>query len=311
MNSCIVTGCAGFIGSHLCDRLIRNGYKVFGVDSFTAYYPIEIKEENLRNIINNNNFKLIKLDLANQDLRKVLPKTDYIFHLAGEVGVRNSFGENFENYVKNNILATQKILEFAKDTVELKKLIFASSSSVYGEVSKVPISEDMNTSPVSPYGVTKLSSEKLCLLYHKNFRVPVIILRYFTVYGPRQRPDMAIYKFIKAILTGDEIIVYGDGNQTRDFTYVDDIVSANILASNCALNGEIFNIGAGTRINIKALIKMIEKKIGKEAKLKYTCSEKGEMRDTLSDITKAKKVFKYNPKFQIDVGLDREIEWFK
>ena len=210
-----VTGCGGFIGSHLVDRLLELGYEVTGIDCFTDYYSREIKEANISNALKHNNFKLIEEDILDMDK---FPEVDYIFHLAAQAGVRASWGKSFEIYTRNNIEATQKLLEFYKDR-EIKKFVYASSSSVYGDA-ELPMREDSLLKPVSPYGVTKLAGENLCYLYWKNYQVPTVSLRYFTVYGPRQRPDMAIHKFVKAISNNEEITVFGDGSQTRDFTFV-------------------------------------------------------------------------------------------
>jgi UDP-glucose 4-epimerase len=218
----LVTGCASFVGSHLVDKLLEQGYKVIGIDCFTDYYPREIKEANISNALKNKNFKLIEKGILNS---KKFPNVDYVFHLAAQTGVRASWGKSFEIYTRNNIEATQKLLEFYKN-ITIKKFVYALSSSVY-EDAELPMKEDSLLKPVSPYGVTKLAGESLGYLYWKNYNVPVISLRYFTVYGARQRPDLAIHKFVKAIFEGDETTVFGDGMQTRDFTYVDDAVEAN------------------------------------------------------------------------------------
>jgi len=234
----LVTGCAGFIGSHLTERLLREGYEVIGIDCFTDYYAREIKERNTENALNQKNFKLIEEDILEMDK---FPEVDYVFHEAAQAGVRASWGKSFKIYTRNNIETTQKLLEFYKD-LNIKKFVYASSSSVYGDA-ELPMKEDSLLKPVSPYGVTKLAAENLCYLYWKNYNVPTVSVRYFTVYGPRQRPDMAIHKFVKAIFNGDEITVFGDGTQTRDFTYVDDAVEATILAAESNSIGEVYNIG--------------------------------------------------------------------
>jgi nucleoside-diphosphate-sugar epimerase len=251
----LATGCAGFIGSHLTERLLEQGYDVIGIDCFTDYYPREIKEANVANALAHSNFKLIEEDILEMDN---YPEVDFVFHVAAQAGVRASWGMSFEIYTRNNIEATQKLLEFYKDT-SLKKFVYASSSSVYGDA-KLPMREDSLLKPVSPYGVTKLAGENLCYLYWKNYNVPTVSLRYFTVYGPRQRPDMAIHKFVKAILNDEEIAVFGDGSQTRDFTYVDDAVEANIFAANNDIVGEVFNVGGGSKISVHKLIGEIERR---------------------------------------------------
>ena len=302
----LVTGCAGFIGSHLVDKLLGLGYKVVGIDCFTDYYLREIKEANISNALKNKNFKLIEEDIL--DMNK-FPEMDYVFHLAAQAGVRASWGKSFEIYTRSNVQATQKLLEFYKD-LNIKKFVYASSSSVYGDA-ELPMKENSLLKPVSPYGVTKLAGENLCYLYWKNYNVPTVSLRYFTVYGPGQRPDMAIHKFVRAILNDEEITTYGDGTQTRDFTFVDDAVEATILAAENNLVGEVFNIGGGSRISVNDLIKLIEEIIGKKARERYVEKQKGDVRDTLADITKTTKILKWTPKIKLEEGLSGEIKWMK
>jgi nucleoside-diphosphate-sugar epimerase len=280
----LVTGCAGFIGSHLTDRLLKEGFEVIGIDSFTNNYSREIKEANMMNALEHQSFQLIKEDIVKMT---TYPEVDYVFHEAAETGVQTSWGNHFEIYARTNVLATQRLLEFYKDKKN-KKFIYASSSSVYGDA-ELPMKEDSLLRPVSPYGVTKLAGENLCYLYWKNYNIPVISLRYFTVYGPRQRPDMAIHKFVKAILKGEEITVFDDGTQTRDFTYVDDIVEANLLALKYDSTGEVFNIGSGSRISVNYLIKKIGDITGTKAKIKYIGKQKGNVKYTGADVYKAKK----------------------
>jgi len=307
---CLVTGAAGFIGSSLSEKLIELEHQVVGIDCFTDYYSRELKEKNLENPLKNKNFNFIEGDLLRIDLKKLLKDMDVIFHQAAQAGVRASWGTNFEIYTKNNILATQMLLEAAKE-MSLKKFIFASSSSVYGNTKNLPTKEEGLLHPVSPYGVSKLAAENLCMLYYTNYKVPVICLRYFTVYGPRQRPDMAFNKFIKAILKDQEIIVYGDGSQTRDFTYISDAVEANILAMKKNAVGEIFNIGGGSNIALSEVIKQIEEIIGKKAKIKYEQKQKGDVIHTAADISKAKKHLNFYPKVDLKEGLSKEVEWLR
>jgi UDP-glucose 4-epimerase len=300
----LVTGCAGFIGSHLVDKLLEQGYEVIGMDCFTDYYPREIKEKNISNALKNKNFKLIEGDILNMEK---FPEVNYVFHLAAQAGVRASWGKSFEIYTRNNIEVTQKLLEFYKDR-QIKKFVYASSSSVYGDA-ELPMKEDSLLKPVSPYGVTKLAGENLCYLYWKNYNVPTVSLRYFTVYGPRQRPDMAIHKFVNAILEENEITVFGDGTQTRDFTYVDDAVEANFLAAMSDVEGEVFNIGGGSKISVNDLVREIEKIVEKKAKIKYIEKQKGDVRDTLADVSKAKKVLGWKSNTEINRGVERFIKW--
>ena len=248
-NKVLVTGAAGFIGSNLCKRLIGDGYQVVAIDSFTDYYSPERKHGNLKSIISHENFELIEEDINYYDLREVINSSRCVFHLAAQAGVRMSWGKEFSVYVDSNILTTQKILEALKEN-KRTKLIYSSSSSVYGQTDRFPMCEDQRLKPVSPYGVTKLSGEHLCELYRINFGVNTISLRYFTVYGPRQRPDMAFSRFITAALTGGELEIYGDGRQTRDFTFVSDAVEANMLAMKYEGEETIFNIGGGTKASV-------------------------------------------------------------
>jgi len=301
----LVTGCAGFIGSHLVDTLLEQGYEVTGIDCFTDYYSRNIKEANLTNALKNKHFDFIEDDILTM---AEFPEVDYVFHEAAQAGVRASWGTSFEIYTRNNIEATQKMLEFYKD-LNIKKFVYASSSSVYGD-SELPMQEDSVLKPVSPYGVTKLAGEHLCYLYCKNYEVPTVSLRYFTVYGPRQRPDMAIHKFVKAIFNGAEITVFGDGSQTRDFTFVDDAVEANILAAKSDSVGEIFNIGGGSRISVNDLVTEIEKIVGNKARMKYIEKQKGDVRDTWADVRKAEKKMNWKTKFDIHYGLRNYIKWY-
>jgi len=309
----LVTGCAGFIGSHLVDRLLELGYEVIGIDCFTSYYPKWIKEKNIENALKNDKFKLIKkniLDIDIENLRKIVSKVDYIFHEAAQAGVRKSWGEDFKIYVDNNILATQRLLEACKD-VKIKKFVFASSSSVYGNVDKLPMREDFYPRPISPYGASKLTCENLCYLYWRNFKIPTISLRYFTVYGERQRPDMAFHRFIRAIINNKIITIYGDGNQTRDFTYIKDVIDATITSAECDINGEVINIGGGSATSINKVLKILEEIMNKDIKINYIQSQKGDIRHTYADISKARKILGFKPKTKLKDGLFREIKWIK
>lgn len=306
----LVTGVAGFIGSHLAKELIKRGDQVIGLDSFTDYYPKWMKEENLKPLREKEKFTFIEGDLLGLDLEELLSGTDYCFHQAAQAGVRASWGKYFDTYTKCNILATQRLLEAAKES-RPKKFVFASSSSIYGDSQDLPLRENSLPRPLSPYGVTKLASENLVSLYHKNYGLPTISLRYFTVFGPGQRPDMAFHKFIKAALSNEEIVIFGDGEQTRDFTFISDIVRANILAAESELSGEIFNIGGGSRISLKGAIKILEESIGQKIRLKYVEPQRGDMRHTLADISRAKNLLGYQPKVSLIEGLDQEIEWLK
>jgi len=300
MMRALVTGCAGFIGSHITDRLLADGYEVTGIDCFTDYYPRSIKEANILDARMSPRFTFIEKDIREM---KEFPEVDYVFHEAAQAGVRASWGSSFSIYTRNNIEATQRLLEHYQNE-SLRKFVYASSSSVYGDA-PLPMREDMRPQPVSPYGVSKLAAEHLCYLYWKNYAVPAISLRYFTVYGPRQRPDMGINKFVSAIRDGTPITIYGDGNQTRDFTFISDIVEANLLAARYPGSGDTFNIGGGNRISVNDLIKEIEKAGMKKAIVKYTEFQKGDAQDTLADTTKAREHLGWQPRISIPEGIRR------
>jgi len=310
MAKCLVTGVAGFIGSHLAERLLTEGHEVIGIDCLTQYYDRRIKEDNLAYLLEQKGFCFIKKDVLKVDWKEFLSDVDFIFHHAAQPGVRDSWGINFESYVRNNITATQILLEAAKGS-RIKKFIYASSSSIYGDAETFPTSEETLPRPVSPYGATKLAAEHLCYVYHKNFGLPIVILRYFTVYGPRQRPDMAFHRFIKAMLLDNEIVIYGDGEQTRDFTFISDVVEANLLAMDRGVEGEIFNIGGGTRIRVRKVLSLLEDIMGKKALLRYVEPQKGDVRHTGADISKAETLLGYCPKVGIEEGLEREVSWLK
>jgi UDP-glucose 4-epimerase len=302
----LVTGCAGFIGSNLTDRLLADGYEVVGIDCFSDYYARDIKESNIADARKNHRFTLIEQDILKMDS---FPEVDYVFHEAAQAGVRASWGSSFSIYTRNNIEATQRLLEWYKDKT-LKKFVYASSSSVYGDA-PLPMREDMKPQPVSPYGVSKLAAEHLCYLYWKNYGVPTVSLRYFTVYGPRQRPDMAINKFVKAITHGDALTLYGDGEQTRDFTYISDVVEANFLAARCGSSGDVYNIGGGSRITVNDLLREMEHQCRKDATILPASEQKGDTRDTLADNKKARDSLGWIPKITVQEGIERYVSWVK
>ena len=305
----LITGVAGFIGSSLAQELLEKGEEIRGVDCFLNYYPRELKEKNLEKLKNYSTFEFIEKNIIDLDFDKALSGVDGIFHEAAQAGVRSSWGSDFEIYSTNNILATQKILEAIKN--KAIRLVYASSSSVYGETRKFPMQEGDIPSPVSPYGVSKLAAEHLCRLYWKNFGVHTVSLRYFTVYGPRQRPDMAFHRFLKAILNNTEIEVYGTGEQTRDFTYIDDAISANILAMEKGKPGEVYNIGGGTRISINKVLEKMQSLLGKTARINRKELQKGDVTHTFADTTKAREDFGFCPKITIDKGLINEARWIE
>jgi len=307
---CLVTGAAGFIGSTLAEQLLAMGHEVVGIDSFVNYYAREIKERNLQNLKRDPKFKFHEGDLASLALDQILPGVEWVFHQAAQAGVRASWGSYFESYTHNNIRATQILLEALLESKTLKKLVFASSSSIYGNAETAPTPEDVVPQPVSPYGVTKLASEHLMTLYAKEAGLPAVSLRYFTVFGPRQRPDMAFNRFIGAALTNSELVIYGDGEQSRDFTYVSDIVQANILAAEHGPNGEVFNIGGGPHASVNQVLDLLSSELGK-LKIVRQERQRGDARHTFADISKARSVLKFEPKVSLIDGLRSEISWMR
>lgn len=307
----LVTGVAGFIGSHVAARLLDRGYEVTGVDVFTDYYPRWIKERNLARLSGHSGFRFLESDLETLPLGEMLHGFENVFHLAAQAGVRASWGQSFQDYIKNNIQATQKLLEACLDHPHLHRFVYASSSSVYGLTTDLPMKESGPVRPLSPYGVTKLSAEQLCFLYFKNYGVPAVSLRFFTVYGPGQRPDMAFHKFFKALAKGETIPVYGDGNQTRDFTYIDDIVDANLAALERGRPGETYNIGGGHRETLADVIVLLEEISGKKASLNRLDVQKGDVPDTWADIDKARRELGYAPSTELRKGLEQEWQWIR
>ncbi len=302
---CLVTGCAGFIGSTLSEQLLKEGHSVVGIDCFTDYYAKKTKRANLAGLRLAKDFEFVEADLASTTLSPLVKHVDAVFHLAAQPGVRTSWGETFSGYVKNNIVATQRLLEAVKGA-NVKRFIYASSSSVYGDSESLPTAEDAVPKPVSPYGVTKLTGEHLCYVYYKNYSVPTVILRYFTVYGPRQRPDMAFNRFITKIAHGEEIQVYGDGEQTRDFTYVGDTVAGTILASQ-AFPGSVYNVGGGASTSLNEVISLIEAMTGRKARLSRKENAAGDVKSTAADIGRISKDLGYRPKTSLAEGLRKQV----
>jgi nucleoside-diphosphate-sugar epimerase len=306
----VVTGAAGFIGSWLSEALLEQGHDVVGIDCLTDYYSPQIKRRNIEIARRSDRYSFLEQDLLELDLVQVLNERDVVFHQAAQAGVRASWGTSFKVYTDNNILATQRLLEAAK-TVNLKKFIYASSSSVYGNAEKIPACESDPLHPLSPYGVSKLAAENLCYLYYKNFGVPVVSLRYFTVFGPRQRPDMAFNKFIKALLRDEPLPIFGSGEQTRDFTYIDDAIQANLLAMERGKSGAVYNIGGGARISLNDAIALLEGIAGKKAMKDQSGPQKGDVLHTWADTSAAQKDLGFRPQFHVKEGLRREFEWLR
>jgi UDP-glucuronate 4-epimerase len=317
-DTILVTGAAGFIGSHLVDRLLADGKVVVGIDSFEDYYPRAYKDANLEGARESSRFRLIEAsigDLVAPDagerfgvtLDELTESASLVYHLAAQPGVRGSWGTRFDVYTRNNILATQQLLESCRPRPP-RKLIYSSSSSVYGNTVDLPVREDSPCRPISPYGVTKLAGEHLVRLYATDFAVPGVVVRFFTVYGPRQRPDMAFHRFIRAIMGGELLQVFGDGEQTRDFTYVDDIVRGLVLAAD-APRGDTFNLGGGSRVSLLKAIETLQHEIGKPATVQSGSRQAGDVTDTWADLSKAKSVLGYNPTSSLKVGLAAECRW--
>lgn len=307
----LVTGAAGFIGSHLCDQLLKDQRnEIIGIDTFIGPTPENLKQVNLTALQNNSRFHFIQLDLLKADLDSLLNDVDAVYHLAGMPGVRSSWGKDFGPYVSNNVSATQRLLEAAQNK-NLTKFIYASTSSVYGEKSG-KVSEDSCPTPLSPYGITKLTGEHLCHVYQKSFNIPIVVVRFFTVYGPRQRPDMAFHRFILQILKGKPITVYGDGTQSRDFTFISDCIegTASVLYKD-HLIGRTINIGGKERASINEIISMLEQLTGKQAKIIYTQKVSGEPKHTWADISLAKTLLDYEPQVTLKEGLLKEIQYIR
>jgi UDP-glucose 4-epimerase len=303
----LVTGAAGFIGSHLAERLLREGARVTGVDCFTTYYDPALKRRNLEGALAHDRFRLLELDLGSADLG-VLPAADVVFHQAAQAGVRSSWGSEFAAYAHHNVLATQRLLERYRG-VPLGRFVYASSSSVYGDAELYPTGEDLLPRPFSPYGVTKLAGEHLTLLYGRNFGMPVVALRYFTVYGPRQRPDMAFHRFCRAMLRGEEITVYGDGRQSRDFTFVDDAIEANLRAWKRAAPQGVYNVGGGSQVEVLEAIAVLERAFGAKARLRFEPRPPGDPLRTSADASRARADLGFVPAVPIGRGLVAEAEW--
>jgi UDP-glucose 4-epimerase len=304
----LVTGAAGFIGSHLAEKLLTSGHDVVGIDNFLDNYPRYFKENNLATLQQNPKFTFLDDDLLLADMPRLLSGVSYVFHLAGQPGVRSSWGREFARYTENNIMATQRLLETAKE-LKLAKFVYASTSSVYGDTSDLPMREDGGTRPVSPYGATKLAAEHLCYLYWKAFGVPTVALRFFTVYGPRQRPDMFFHIFMRALLRDEEVPLYDDGEQTRDFTYCADIVDGLVNAAFYSGAGEVFNLGGGSEVSVLGAIAMAERIAGRKAKIKRFDRQKGDVRHTRARLDEAKRKLNYSPAVDLEAGLAAEWEW--
>jgi nucleoside-diphosphate-sugar epimerase len=304
----LVTGAAGFIGSHLSAALLDRGAQVIGLDCFTDYYPRAMKESNLAHNRGRQGFRFIEARIQDADLPQVLDGVTHVFHLAAQAGVRKSWGKDFQTYTQNNVEASQQLLEACIGR-PLHRFMYASSSSVYGDNATIPMREDALPQPVSPYGVTKLAAEQLCYLYFANHGVPTTSLRYFTVYGPRQRPDMGFHRFLRAAINGDPITLYGDGEQTRDFTFVRDAVAATMAAGDRGVPGRAYNVGGGSRVTINQVLEMIGRIAGKRLDVRREPTQKGDMRDTYADTGLAKADLGFAPSVTLEEGIEAEYRW--
>lgn len=305
----LVTGCAGFIGSHLTESLLADDWEVVGVDCFNDNYARPQKLRNLERGREWRNFDFVPIDLSRGQLEEFVRDCDTVFHLAAEPGVRSSWGSRFETYTRNNLLATQHLLDSATACPQ-KRFVYASSSSIYGQAEAFPTHEDTIPRPLSPYGVTKLAAEHLCGAYHANYGVAVVTLRYFSVYGPRQRPDMAFTSFCKAAIRGALITVFGDGTQTRDFTYVDDVVAATRLAaSKPGVEGRVYNIGGGSQIALNDALDSIARLAGRRLDIAYVEREHGDVRDTSAGTERARAELGFRPAVAFEEGLARQFAW--
>lgn len=307
MTHALVTGAAGFIGSSLTDRLLADGVRVTGVDLLTDYYDVTLKRKNLEGPRRHPAFTLLELDLGTADLA-ALPEVDVVFHQAAQPGVRASWGREFAAYTHHNVLATQRLLERYQKS-KLERFVYASSSSVYGDAESYPTREDALPRPFSPYGVTKLAGEHLVLLYGRNFGLPVTALRYFTVYGPRQRPDMAFHRFCRAMIAGQPITVYGDGRQSRDFTFVSDAIEANVRAWRRAAAQGVYNIGGGSQVEVLEAIALLEKSLGVKARVNFEPRPAGDPLRTRADGSRLAADLGYATTVGIADGLAAEAEW--
>ena len=306
----VVTGAAGFMGSHLCDRLLAGGCEVVGIDCFRGHYSRAVNERNLAAAHACRNFSFCPLDLAEDDLRLVLEGADVVYHLAGRCGLGVSTGEEFDHYVHDNTVATQRLLE-ALAAVPIRRLVYAGSSSVYGEAEMLPTKESAVPRPVSSYGVTKLAAENLVQLYGRHYGLPVTTLRYFTVYGPRQRPDMAISRFMRALAGGYEIEIHGDGEQTRDFTFIDDAVDATIRSATADAVGQVLNVGGGSRSSINAVLAALEDLAGTRVRRRYLPGADADQRHAASSINLARQRLGWEPRVGLRNGLERQWSWFQ
>lgn len=307
----LVTGAAGFIGSHLVDALLARGESVVGVDCFTSYYDPDLKRANLAGACASERFELVERDLTEDALADLLDGVDVLYHQAAQPGVRLSWSDEFATYVRHNVLATQRLLEAARQ-VRTPRVVYASSSSVYGQQPRYPTREDDLPAPYSPYGVTKLAAEHLCAAYGANHGLSTVALRYFTVFGPRQRPDMSLHRLCEAALTGTTFPQFGDGNQVREFTYVDDIVAGNLLAATADLpTGTVANLAGGGEITLRELIALVEEISGASLAVDVQPAVAGDARRNGGAIDLAGELLGWAPTVSLRDGIARQLAWHR
>jgi UDP-glucose 4-epimerase len=306
-KSVLITGAAGFIGSHLAEHCLSLGWHVTGIDAFTDYYAESLKRSNVAVASQHPNFRLIEDDLLQMDLGPVLDNVAIVFHLAAQPGVRASW-DKFHLYTRHNLDATHRVLQAVRGR-SVERLVLASSSSIYGDAEALPTREDVAPRPVSPYGVTKAACEHLASIYWRNFGVPTVCLRYFSVYGPRQRPDMAFHRLIADVLAGRPFTMFGDGEQTRDFTFVADAVSGTITAAESAEAGSAYNIGGGSRRSMNSVLETLGELIGRYVDRDYRHHQLGDARDTGADIDRARRELGFAPTVEFDIGLAAQLAW--
>jgi len=311
----LVTGAAGFIGSHLCEALVARGFDVTGVDCFTDYYDPALKRRNVAGLVEGPRFRLLELDLSSADLAALPDEPRFVFHQAAQPGVRASWGAEFADYARHNVLATQRLLERYKGTgpknAGVQRVVVASSSSVYGDAERMPTGEGDLPRPFSPYGVTKLAAEHLCLLYQRNYGLPAVALRFFTVYGPRQRPDMGFHRFFEAVRAGRALEIYGDGTQSRDFTFVEDILDAVEAAGDRGAPGGVYNVGSDRPVTVLEVLDKIRAVTGERVDVTFRPKVAGDAPHTASDITRARRDLGYEPRVTLDQGLAAQWQWHR
>ncbi len=306
----LVTGAAGFVGSHLAETLLARGDEVLGIDSFTSYYNLQQKRDNIRSLLRHGAFQFVEVDLRTAPLQEFVDGVDVIFHQAAQPGVRSSWGA-FESYVQHNVVATQRVLDAAR-AAQVRKVVYASSSSIYGNTSHYPTREDEIPRPHSPYGVTKLAGEHLVRLYGQNWGLPTVALRYFTVYGPRQRPDMAMHRLIESAFTGRRFSLYGTGSQIRDFTFVSDVADANLRSADIDVPpGTVLNVAGGGSTTMASLIELVGELAGSPVNVERLPEQAGDVERTGGDTTAAETLLGWRPRVDVREGLTAQIAWHR